>query len=74
MRVSTKPRNQPPYYLSLIGSSQIETPNIDVEKTVRIKVLVDISQSINQSVDKSSGRVWKWNMPTGMWIKDGGKT
>jgi len=32
-------RNQPPYYLPLIGLSQIETPNIDVEKTVRIKVL-----------------------------------
>ena len=32
-------RNQPPYYLPLIGVSQIETPNIDVEKTVRTKVL-----------------------------------
>ena len=38
MGVSTK-KYQPPYYLPLIGLSQIETPNINVEKTVRTKVL-----------------------------------
>ena len=32
-------RNQPPYYRPLIGLSQIETANIDVEKTVRTKLL-----------------------------------
>ena len=31
-------RNQPPYYLPLIGLSQIKTPNINVEKTVHTKV------------------------------------
>ena len=53
-----RPKKPTPYYYAssitktifCLGLSQIETPNIDVEKTVRTKVLVDISQSIYQSV------------------------